>query len=127
MKRKARSLIFCLGVLVFLTACGSSAARYNNEGNEDFEARQYPEALDDYIAAQRENPDLAAPYYNAGNTYHRQGNLEAAEAQTKQSIRSAEEELSQKAYYNLGNTYFKAEDLAGGHRGLQGSAALRPQ
>ncbi len=99
-----------LAAMLLLAACGPSAARYNNDGNDDYEAGDYTEAVDDYIAAQRENPDLAEPYYNAGNAYYRDGNLEAAAAQTQQSIRTAEDQLAQNSFYNLGNTYFKAED-----------------
>jgi Ca-activated chloride channel family protein len=109
MKQKMQLLIF-LGALLLLSACGSSAASYNNQGNKEFEAGEYPAALDNYRTAQQENPDLAEPYYNAGNALHRQGSLEAAAAQTQQSIRTAEDELSQKSHYNLGNTYFRAED-----------------
>ncbi|MCB9078344.1 MAG: tetratricopeptide repeat protein [Anaerolineaceae bacterium] len=99
--------------LVTLTACGSTAARYNNQGNEAFKENNYLEALEDYTAAKQENPDLAEPYYNSGNTYYRQGQYESAEMQTKQSIRSTEREenqaLAQNSYYNLGNSYFQTQ------------------
>ena len=97
-----------LVVLIFLTACDSSAARYNNQGNQDFESQKFEEAMDDYTKAQQEDPDLAAPYYNAGNTRHRQDDLEGALAQLEQSLRTADDELAQQAFYNLGNTYFRA-------------------
>ena len=106
---KWNGLIF-LVALGFLTACGSSAARYNNAGNTNYESQDYTEAVDDYIAAQRENPDLAEPYYNAGNAFQKQGNLESATMQTKQAIRQAEGDLAQNSYYNLGNSYFLTED-----------------
>lgn len=109
----ARIVIVSLTVLVF-TACGSSAARYNNDGNEDFEAEEYAAALENYTAAKQEDPDLAQPYYNSGNTYYRQGNLDSAELQTKQSIRTAErtedEALAQQSLYNLGNNYFQRQE-----------------
>jgi Ca-activated chloride channel family protein len=98
-----------LVILIFLTACGSSAARYNNRGNKDFESQKFEEAMDDYTKAQQENPDLAEPYYNAGNTRHRQDDLGGALAQLGQSLRTADDELAQQAFYNLGNTYFRAE------------------
>ena len=61
-------LVIGLG-LISLTACGASAARYNNRGNENFEAGEYQAALEQYTAARLENPDLAEPYYNGGNTW----------------------------------------------------------
>jgi tetratricopeptide (TPR) repeat protein len=106
MKRTAIFLI----TITLLTACGNSAASYNNTGNQEYEERKYTEAIDNYVAAQREDPDLAEPYYNAGNAYHRQGNFETAMAQTQQAIRSAAGDLAENSYYNLGNTFFKIED-----------------
>ncbi|MCB0210024.1 MAG: tetratricopeptide repeat protein [Anaerolineae bacterium] len=99
--------------LILLTACGSPAARYNNDGNEAFDENNYTKALENYTAAKQEDPDLAEPYYNSGNTYYRQGQYESAEMQTKQSLRSTEEgekqELAQNSYYNLGNSFFQTE------------------
>lgn len=98
-------------IIVFiLTACGSSAAGYNNQGNRDYEAEKYTEAINNYTLAKRENPDLPEPYYNAGSAFHQQGKFEAAIAQTQQSLRTAEEELAEQSHYNLGNNYFKMQD-----------------
>lgn len=97
-------------IVLLLAACGPSAARYNNEGNEKFTAGEYDAALDDYTAAEREAPDLAEPYYNAGNALYRQENLEKAEAQLNQSLRTADDELAQRGYYNLGNTAYLTEN-----------------
>lgn len=126
MKQKSQ-LIIILVTLTWLTACGASAASYNNAGNKDYEAQKYTEAVDDYIAAQRENPDLPQPYYNAGNAFHRQGNLESAAAQSKQAIRSAEGELAQNSYYNLGNTYFRAEDWEAAIEAYKEALKLNPE
>ncbi|MFQ5612139.1 MAG: tetratricopeptide repeat protein [Anaerolineae bacterium] len=103
--------LILLSLVLLATACGSAtrAARYNNQGNKAFEAQQFDEALDHYTDAQRENPDLAQPYYNAGNTFHYRGDLEAAVAQTQQAIRLAEDDLAPDAFYNLGNSFFRAQ------------------
>ncbi|MCB0155823.1 MAG: tetratricopeptide repeat protein [Anaerolineae bacterium] len=102
-----------LMLLLFLTACGNSAARYNNSGNEAYQAEQYPQALEEYTHAKQEDPELVEPYYNSGNTLHRQGELENAAVQLQEVLRSAsegQEELAQNSFYNLGNTYFKQQD-----------------
>ncbi len=125
MKWKSQGFVFLVALMV-LSACGSPAARYNNEGNEDYESEDYTEAVNDYIAAQRENPDLAEPYYNAGNAFHQQGNMEAATAQTQQSIRASEDELAQNSYYNLGNTYFKEEDWPAAIEAYKEALRLNP-
>lgn len=110
--RLFRTQVFmALGIVVLLTACGSSAARYNNQGNQDFSKQQFDQALENYRSAQQENPDLAEPYYNAGNTRYRQHDLKGAEAQLQQSLRDAGEPLQPEAFYNLGNTYFRGQDL----------------
>lgn len=102
--------------LLFLSGCTlrppASAARYNNQGNQAFEEGQFEQALDSYTEAQREDPDLAEPYYNAGNAFHRTGNLEAAAAQLQQSLRLAADSLAPQAYYNLGNTFFMGQAVA---------------
>ena len=118
--------IILLVVLVFLSACGSSAARYNNRGNEDFSVENYDDAMENYTSAQQENPDLAEPYYNAGNTRHRQDDTEKAVAQLEQSLRMADDELAQKSFYNLGNTYFEAEDWPSAIAAYQQALLLNP-
>jgi tetratricopeptide (TPR) repeat protein len=111
---------------VILVGCGASAARYNNAGNADFEADKYDEAVEDYVAAQREDPDLAEPYYNAGNAFHRKGNFEAAAAQEKQAIRGSEGDLAQNSLYNLGNTYFRVEDWPAAIEAYKEALKLNP-
>lgn len=125
MKKYSQAFIILM-ILMFLTACGGSAARYNNAGNSEYENENYTKAVENYVAAQRENPDLPQPYYNAGNAYHRQGNFDAAAAQTKQSVRTAEDELAQKSYYNLGNTYFKIEDWEAAIEAYKEALRLNP-
>lgn len=112
MRLKLNLTVFMIFSVV-LTACGSAAARYNNDGNEAFEENNYNEALENYTAAKQEDPDLAEPYYNSGSTYYRQGQYDSAEMQTKQSARASErdenQELAQNSYYNLGNSYFQSQ------------------
>jgi tetratricopeptide (TPR) repeat protein len=100
-------------ILIFLSACGASAASYNNQGNKSYESEQYNEALNSYTAAKQEDPNLPEPYYNSGNTFYRQGDLDAAGLQLQEALRSQDDELAQKSFYNLGNAYFKQEDWMG--------------
>jgi Ca-activated chloride channel family protein len=97
-------------IALALAACGPSAANYNNDGNADFESGEYDAALEDYTAARLEDPNLAEPYYNGGNTYYRMGDLERAQLQLDQSVRRAEAEVSQHTHFNLGNTFFQQEN-----------------
>ena len=77
MIRSSKILILLLITLLF-TACGSTAARYNNRGNSEFDQGNYQDALDNYRSAQNEDPDSAEPYYNSGNGLYRQGNFDSA-------------------------------------------------
>jgi len=110
--RTTKSIIFFVLIAagVLATACAPSAEKLNNEGNDSFAKEAYLEALADYQSAQIQSPELAEPYYNAGNAFQKQGNLESATMQTKQAIRQAEGDLAQNSYYNLGNSYFLTED-----------------
>ena len=107
--KQTRSIVLFV-ILGLLTACGSSAASYNNQGNRDFEAEKYEEALKNYTTAKQEDPELVEPYYNSGNLLYQEGNLESAFEQLQQSLRTDDDALAQKSFYNLGNTYFKAQD-----------------
>ncbi len=102
-------LASCLLLLFLLTACMSDEVKYNEAGNEQFEKQAYDEALTAYRQAQVAEPDLPEPYYNAANTYNRQGQVEGALAQTEQSLKTAEGPLAAQAWYNLGNAYFDAQ------------------
>jgi Ca-activated chloride channel family protein len=103
--------LIILIIVLALTACGGSAARLNNQGNQNFEAKNFDDALKNYTAAQQEDPNLTAPYYNAGNARYRQNDLKGAAAQLQQAGRAADEKVAPSAAYNLGNTYFRGQDL----------------
>jgi tetratricopeptide (TPR) repeat protein len=123
---KLNHLLLFLSLLIFLPACFPSAASYNNRGNQEYEAENYDEALENYTLAKREDPDLPEPYYNSGNTFHRQGDFEAAMAQTQQSLRTAKEELAQQGSYNLGNSYFKMQDWPAAIEAYKEALRLKP-
>jgi Ca-activated chloride channel family protein len=120
------SYLFILWVGVVLSACGPSAARYNNDGNQEYAAEKYDEALRNYTSAQRENPDLPEPYYNAGNAFHRKDEFEAAIAQTQQSLRTAPDELAEQSHYNLGNNFFKLQEWEAAIEAYKEALRLKP-
>ena len=81
-------VIFLFIIIAALTACGPSAAGYNNDGNDAFESSQFNEALDSYNSAKQEDPSLPEPYYNSGNALHRQGDLDSASLQLQEALRA---------------------------------------
>jgi len=102
-----KRIIFLLALMLTVTACGQSAGRLNNKGNRAFADRDYAAALEAYQSAQAQAPDVAEPYYNAANAYYRQENYRQAALQAEQSLRTADDALSEYGYYNLGNIYFQ--------------------
>lgn len=94
-----------------LTACGQSAEKLNNDGNEAFANQDYQGALAAYHQAQEDAPELAEPHYNEANTHYRLEDYEQAQQQIEQALVSGEgqEALDQSSYYNLGNVFFQAE------------------
>jgi Ca-activated chloride channel family protein len=103
------SLLALAGVT--MTACGSSAEKLNQEGNEAFAKQAYEEALAAYQSAQIEAPELAEPYYNASNSLYRQEKYaEALEQMQKALSYAQEEELAQSSHFNLGNTAFNTQE-----------------
>ena len=120
------SLLLLMVATLLLAACGSSAGRYNNRGNAEFEEGDYTAALDNYREAQNEDPDAAEPYYNSGNSLHKQGNLESAETQLKQANRTAEGELAQHSNYNLGNTFYEGQNFESAIEAYKESLRLNP-
>jgi Ca-activated chloride channel family protein len=94
-----------------LTACGQSAEKLNNDGNEAFANQDYQGALMAYHQAQEEAPELAEPHYNEANTHYRLEDYEQAQQQIEQALVSGEDQeaLDQSSYYNLGNVFFQAE------------------
>ncbi len=104
-------MIFAAAALV-LGACSAPAEKLNQDGNEAFTEQAYLEALELYQSAQVESPELAEPYFNAANTFYRQGDFPAALEQMQMALQYVDEEsLAESSYYNLGNTLFNSQEL----------------
>jgi Ca-activated chloride channel homolog len=127
---KLKLLILLMIPMICLTGCGESAASYNNQGNRAYEEGKYTEAQENYRSAHQLNPDLPQPYYNAGNTYHRQDNLKSAVAQAEQAIRTGkrtgDSEVLQQAYYNQGNNFFAGQNFGPAIEAYKDSLRLKP-
>jgi Ca-activated chloride channel family protein len=100
-------------VALFLGACGQSAEKLNNVGNEAFENQEYESALMAYHQAGEDSPELAEPHYNAANTHYRLEDYEQALQQIEAALVSEEsgDQLDQYSFYNLGNTFFQGQQF----------------
>ncbi len=118
---------FILLVLICLLGCKEESVPLNNEANQDFEAGAYEAALQKYRQAQSIAPDLAEPYYNAGNALYKQGNLEQSELQLKMALRHAgEEQLIQQIFYNRGNVFYQSENYEASVEAYKEALRLKP-
>jgi len=95
-----------------MAACSAPAEKLNQEGNQAFTEQAYLEALDLYQSAQVESPELAEPYFNAANTFYRQGDYPAALEQMQMALQYVDEaSLAESSLFNLGNTLYNSQDL----------------
>lgn len=121
-----------LMLVLALTACGQSAERLNNEGNEAFNNQDYETAQAAYQQAQADAPDLAEPHYNEANVFYRQEDYEQTQQQIEQALVRAEDEggnpdnLNQHSFYNLGNTFFQTEQFEAAIEAFKEALRLNP-
>ncbi len=104
--------IFVIASGLLMAACSAPAEKLNQEGNQAFTEQAYLEALDLYQSAQVESPELAEPYFNAANTFYRQGDYPAALEQMQMALQYVDEaSLAESSLFNLGNTLYNSQDL----------------
>jgi tetratricopeptide (TPR) repeat protein len=109
-----------------LTACVPEVVQHNEAGNGHFAEQAYEPAIEAYKLAQVSDPDLAEPYYNAANAYNRMSQVEAAQLQTEQALKTANPTLAARAWYNLGNAYFDAQQWMPAIEAYQEALRLQP-
>ncbi len=102
-----------VGAVVLLSVLsglfGGKAHRKNLEGNREYEAKAYDEALAAYTEAQVPAPDAPELHYDLGNVLYRKGNFEGAENAYRRALTAAPPAFAPDASYNLGNALFRAE------------------
>jgi Ca-activated chloride channel family protein len=105
-------IVLAFAFAFIISSCSPPAEKLNQEGNQAFIEEAYLEALELYQSAQIESPELAEPYFNAANTFYRQGNFQAALEQMGIALQYIDEEsLAESSFYNLGNTLYNSQDL----------------
>ncbi|MGB5843075.1 MAG: tetratricopeptide repeat protein, partial [Anaerolineales bacterium] len=94
-------LIVIFSSALLMAACSAPVEKLNQEGNQAFAEQAYLEALELYQTAQIESPELAEPYFNAANTYYRQGDFPAALEQMQMALQHVDEEvLAESSLFN---------------------------
>lgn len=82
----------------------------NSKGNQFYQNKQYPEALDAYREAQKRTPESPVIHYNTGNTLYRQGKFKDAAQEYRQATEGGAP-LNARACYNLGNSLYRNGQL----------------
>ena len=123
-----------LGPLVWAALLGggnsltlASAHSKNEEGNQLYEAKQYPEALKKYTEAQLEAPDSPQLHYNLGNVFFRQGEIDKAREEYRRALAAADASLDPRAVYNLGNTFLSQQQYKEAVEAYQRTLKLSPK
>ena len=91
-----------LALLAPSPALADPAAK-NNQGNRQYEAKKYDEALKSYTDAQAERPAAPEIHYNIGNVLLRKGDVDKAIEEYLRAQTSGPKSLSEAAHFNRGN------------------------
>lgn len=116
--------LVCVGVLV---ACSPSVAEQNDTANQLVQEGRYAQALPLYQAAQAQEPDNAALYFNSAQAYEGVDRIDEAEAALQQAIERGDDLLAADAYYNLGNLSLERGDYAEAIAYYQEALLLNPE
>lgn len=103
---------FLASVIFLLLAFSNAVAQRAlvNQGNDEYEKKQYRNAEDSYKKALSENSGSFAGRYNLGNALYRQEKYDEAAKEYLQSFTSDDEyAVKEDAYYNMGNALVKAQ------------------
>jgi Ca-activated chloride channel family protein len=121
-----KAVILALLLVGLLASCVPEVVKYNTQGNAQYEEGAYPDALELYRMAQVSEPDLPEPYYNAANTYNRQGDVAGTNLQTEQALKAADPDLQANTWYNLGNAYYDAQQWQAAIEAYKSALRLHP-
>ena len=107
-----RALIALPAIAVWLTACGPTPDQVNSSGHGPYASGDYEAALDVYEEARHLAPELAAPYYNVGNTQYRMESFEESVKEYDDALEYARGDLRSRGFFNRGNAAFRLQQYA---------------
>lgn len=113
MKRKHIFLLIISIFFIFSPAKAQQERKHIRAGNENYEARNYGNAIVAYEKAIEEKKNSFEAAFNIGNTYYKQGKYEEAIEQFKTMAATFRDNKSRLAeiYHNIGNAYYKMKKL----------------
>jgi Ca-activated chloride channel family protein len=111
-----------LGALVVVAAIGAAlfgacssgkrtAEILNRDGNRQYAAGDYPNAIETYRQAEVLRPDLPALNYNAANALNRQNDFARSLQEGQRATFSTDAGVQDRAYYGMGDAYVHTSQL----------------
>ncbi|HET9480940.1 MAG TPA: VWA domain-containing protein [Candidatus Polarisedimenticolia bacterium] len=102
----AAALALACAVAVPAPALAQSVPSLVEEGNRLYREGRLAEAMEKYLAAERQSAGNPAVSYNIGNVLYRQGEFQKAYERYRQAFPATERALAQGARFNAGNAHF---------------------
>ena len=87
-------------------------SRKNSEGNELYQQKSYPKALDKYVQAQDGQHHQQELSYNLANTLYQQKKYAESIKEYDKAASFGESGLKESIYYNKGNAFFQTGKFA---------------
>jgi tetratricopeptide (TPR) repeat protein len=107
---------FAVFWIVFMLSSGQiwrdQLSRKNSEGNELYQQKSYPKALDKYVQAQDGQHHQQELSYNLANTLYQQKKYAEAIKEYDKAASFGESKLKENIHYNKGNAFFQAGKFA---------------
>jgi Ca-activated chloride channel family protein len=122
-----RNKVAVLGMLfMLLYSVPVHAENPLGSGIDAYNRGEYDKALKLFIDAQLDQPDRPDILYNIGNAYYHTGDYEAAAKNYKESLKTENKLLQQKAHYNLGNANFRKKQYEDAVKNYESALNLNP-
>jgi Ca-activated chloride channel homolog len=96
------------------------------EGNKNYSAEQYDEALNKYRDAQVHDPESALLKFNIGSAEYKKNKFDEALKEFQGSLSSKDVAMQSQAYYDMGNTLYRSKKLPESILAYQEALKLNP-
>lgn len=96
------------------------------KGNEAFKKKDYKTALEEYRAAEADNPTSPELDYNLGTALANDGGYEEAIDKLQKALRTQDIQVEAAAHYNMGNTYFRMNNYESAIKSYEEALKLNP-
>jgi Ca-activated chloride channel family protein len=118
--------LFAVVLMATLLPFGGPAHRKTEQGNRQYDAQEFEEALRLYTEAQVELPEAPELLYDIGNVLYRRGDYDGAMEAWTRAGETASPQLQPDISHNLGNARFKKQEYQEAADAYRESLKLRP-